>query len=515
MAFTPNSKVYLLDTPLNNKNTRHFKTLEEQQDYFFSRQKHTFVEVEYLGVSDSMCVNEHVDSLRDSNYVMYQNTNYGEKWFYAYITKMDYVSPNATEIYIETDVYQTWLFEGELKQSFVVREHVADDTIGSHLVDEQLETGEYIFDEYYPSGELGENYNILAVSDNSPLGNTETIGNLYTNIVTGLTYFPFKNTLIGIAWLKSVIEIYAVAKKVDAIVMIFTVPKVLLGDWDEPLGTPLTTGLTYGINLFTDSKKYTDLNGYTPKNNKMHTYPYKFLQISNATGQAGTYRYEDFDVSGEPTQLSFAVTGAVMPNPKVLLSPCNYKGATLSYEHGLMLDGYPLGSWNSDAWTAWFAQNSGGMGVTLAGSALAIGAGIATGNLLAVGGGALGVASQMSQMYQASIQPDQSKGHFGGGSLRYAENSLDFYFAHMTIKAEFAKRIDNYFTMYGYKVNTLKVPETTSRSRWNYIQTIDVNIEGAIPAEDMKKLKSIYDNGVTLWHTSDNFLDYSLTNSIV
>jgi hypothetical protein len=70
MAFTPNSKVYLLDTPLNNKNTRQFKTLEEQQDYFFSRQKHTFVEVEYLGVSDSMCVNEHVDSLRDSNYVM-------------------------------------------------------------------------------------------------------------------------------------------------------------------------------------------------------------------------------------------------------------------------------------------------------------------------------------------------------------------------------------------------------------------------------------------------------------
>jgi hypothetical protein len=97
----------------------------------------------------------------------------------------------------------------------------------------------------------------------------------------------------------------------------------------------------------------------------------------------------------------------------------------------------------------------------------------------------------------------------------FGVGSLDYYFAHMTIKAQAAKRIDDYFTMFGYKVNALKVPELHSRSNWNYIQTIDVNIDGAIPADDMKKLKSIYNNGVTLWHNAENFCHYEMSNEII
>lgn len=513
MAFTPSSRVYLLDTPLDNtyKNTLHFATLANQQKYFLARVKHEFEGVTYQRKNNIIRVDKHIDDLWNVNYVMYQNTNFNTKWFYAFINNMEYVSDRATDIFIETDVYQTWLFDVELKKSFVVREHVDNDTIGAHLVDEQLETGDYIYTDYDPSGELGENYNVLAVSDNSPLGNTETIGNIYCNIVTGLTYFPFKNTPVGIAWLKATLQLYAEAGKSDAIVMIFSIPKFIIGDWDALLGTPLTTNQPFGFKTFSRNKQITDLDGYAPRNNKMFTYPYKFLQVSNSAGQAGTFRYEDFDGS----QMEFNLTGAVMPNPKVMLTPSNYKNTILSYEHGLMLEGYPLGSWNSDTYTAWFAQNAGGMAINMAGSLGAIGAGIATGNILAVGGGALGVASQLSQLYKASIQPDQAKGHIGGGSLRYAENSLDFFFAHLTIKAEFAKRIDDFFTMYGYKVNALKVPETTSRQRWNYIQTIDVNIDGAIPSEDMQRLKKVYNDGVTLWHTTVNFLDYSQPNPIV
>jgi len=85
----------------------------------------------------------------------------------------------------------------------------------------------------------------------------------------------------------------------------------------------------------------------------------------------------------------------------------------------------------------------------------------------------------------------------------------------MSIKAQYAKRIDDYFTMFGYKVNALKVPETHSRAQWNYIQTIDVNIDGAIACEDMGKLKTIYNNGVTVWHNPINFLNYSLLNYIL
>lgn len=60
---------------------------------------------------------------------MYQNANYGDKWFYAFIVNMTYISDYTTEIEILTDAFQTWQFDIIFKQSFVEREmiNVADD----------------------------------------------------------------------------------------------------------------------------------------------------------------------------------------------------------------------------------------------------------------------------------------------------------------------------------------------------------------------------------------------------
>jgi hypothetical protein len=263
--------------------------------------------------------------------------------------------------------------------------------------------------------------------------------------------------------------------------------------------------------MFTESKHLTALDGYIPKNNKMHTYPYKFLYVTNSGGMSANYRYEDF-ISAS---MAFIVFGSVMPNPKIMLAPYDYRGTGLKYEYGLTLDGFPMGSWNSDTYAAWLAQNGATAAITLLGSAVTVIGGMVAANPLVVAGGALSIAHELAQINRASIQPDQAKGQVGSGSLMYGTNALDFFFSHMTIKAEFAKRIDNYFTMYGYKVDTLKIPETHSRRYWNYIQTIDVNIEGSIPSEDMERLKKIYNDGVTLWHTTSYFLDYTLDNSII
>ena len=61
---------------------------------------------------------------------MYQNESYSDKWFYAFITKMEYVNNGMTRIEIITDVWQTWQFDIEFKESFIEREmiNVSDDT---------------------------------------------------------------------------------------------------------------------------------------------------------------------------------------------------------------------------------------------------------------------------------------------------------------------------------------------------------------------------------------------------
>ena len=68
---------------------------------------------------------------------------------------------------------------------------------------------------------------------------------------------------------------------------------------------------------------------------------------------------------------------------------------------------------------------------------------------------------------------------------------------------------------FGYKVNDVKIPNLTGRRNWNYVKTIDCNIEGYIPQEDLAEIKGMFNNGVTIWHNPATFLDYSQSNSIV
>ena len=85
----------------------------------------------------------------------------------------------------------------------------------------------------------------------------------------------------------------------------------------------------------------------------------------------------------------------------------------------------------------------------------------------------------------------------------------------MSIKKEQLIIIDNYFSMFGYKINTIKIPQFTSRTYWNYIKTIDINIEGNIPQNDLNEIKDMFNTGITFWHDTTKFLDYSQNNSIL
>jgi hypothetical protein len=196
-----------------------------------------------------------------------------------------------------------------------------------------------------------------------------------------------------------------------------------------------------------------------------------------------------------------------------LCVPENYRGVNGSnFEYSLGMGDFPLCCWGNDVFANWLAQNKVGMAVTAASAGVAIGAGIATANPLMAVGGAMAVANELAQLYKASTQPDQAKGNINGGTLNVAMDKQDFFFSHMTIKAEFAKRLDQFFDMYGYKVNELKVPNVSGRPYWNYVQTIDINITGAIPADDMTTLKKLYNEGVTLWHSPSYFCNYALNN---
>lgn len=127
MAIQPDTNLYLLKCPLelSNKHQITFTSKETQFEYFDSLNKLEIERISYQRKDSMIRFPAHIDSLLEYNYCMYQNDNYSDKWFYAFIVNMEYVNDNMTYIYIKTDSFQTWQFDLIFKQSFVEREMIA------------------------------------------------------------------------------------------------------------------------------------------------------------------------------------------------------------------------------------------------------------------------------------------------------------------------------------------------------------------------------------------------------
>ena len=172
-------------------------------------------------------------------------------------------------------------------------------------------------------------------------------------------------------------------------------------------------------------------------------------------------------------------------------------------------------SWNTDAFKAWLAQNA--LPIHSAGRhAIGIAGGMLLGTPLspiAIGATALSISNLMSQGYKASISADITKGSLSSGNIDVASKKQSFWGGRTSVNKNYAKIIDDYFTKYGYAVKSLKRPNRSSRPHWNYVKTLGCTLTGSIPADDIKKLCDIYDNGITFWKNGSEVGNYSLNNS--
>ena len=149
MVVTPDSSIRLLKCPikLDDHNQITFANLTAQTTYFLSLPYLYDNNLTYIRKDGVIRVGTNseiqYEDLLHYNYVMYKNTHYEDKWFYAYVTSIEYKNDGCTEITIETDVYQTWMFDASFGTCFIEREHVNDDTLGKHTIPENIEHGEY------------------------------------------------------------------------------------------------------------------------------------------------------------------------------------------------------------------------------------------------------------------------------------------------------------------------------------------------------------------------------------
>lgn len=510
-AISPSTNLRLIKNPLelSSINQLTFNNIESQINYFLSLPSINVDNFTYQRKDYTIRYGACIDDIITFNYVMYQNDAYSDKWFYAYITDMKWINDKMTEITIKTDVFQTWQFDMEFKTSFIEREHVNNDTIGLHTVPENVETGEYICNSYEKDSNLTDLAIVVAYSERLGVSITNS-RRLYGGILSGLFYRAFNNTTDGVKALNDFINNYDDEGKSDAIISIFMLPKKMCGITDGTVDLDITSSTSPSSYNLSYNKNYT-LNGYSPKNNKLKCYPYNYLLVTNNSGSSNVYNYELFSDSS----CNFTVNYMVSPSGSVRLIPKNYKGLSNNENESLTGGKYPICNWSSDVYTNWLTQNGVNIGLGVATSTLSTIVGAATLNPIATTSGVLGIASSLGQVYEHSLIPDAIKGNVNSGDVISGDKKNTFFFYRMSIKSEYAKIIDDYFSMYGYKVNSVKIPNLTGRKNWNYVKTIGATIHGYFPDNDLKELKQMFDNGVTLWHNPNTFLDYSQSNNII
>lgn len=154
MNIEPNTTIYLMrGVPLDNSynDTIYFANAAAQQAYFqtFVLSALSFPSQTYQRVSSGRCrLNVSADKIYNVNYMMFKNTNYENKWFYAFVNNVEYINNAVCEIYYELDVMQTYAFDYSLKESFVDREHSATDQAGDNILAEPFDVGDYVVEDW-------------------------------------------------------------------------------------------------------------------------------------------------------------------------------------------------------------------------------------------------------------------------------------------------------------------------------------------------------------------------------
>lgn len=479
----------LQNVPLDNSysDTLTFSNLTEQETYFSGKTFKTIPQCTPVRLQSAVRVPIESDKLYNCNYIMFQNSNFSTKWFYAFITEINFVNVNLSEIHYEIDVMQTWYFDMNVKQCFVEREHTNSDGIGDNIVNENLELGDFKFSKHSTT-EFFVSKGMVLVDSREP--NAKMLGGVYN----GVHYTYYMANQSGFESLRADIE--TVINGSDEIIGIAMIPYGFVSNET--------------VQGFVETKSYNitkelycaEIDGYVPKNNKLFTYPYNSMYIDNGQGGNAEFRIEFFstDICG------FKIGATCNLNSEAILIPQKYRGIENDVADSLSLSGFPQCATNTDLFLAWLAQNS----VPLAMQGLSGGM---TGNVLGLATSMVATGAEIAN--QALVKPTGVSGSNSANTCKYGMDNdcFDFHFYNKHITKEYAKIIDNYFSVFGYATKKVKKPNITGRKSWNYVKTQNAKITGKIPFNDLAKIKSIFNNGVTFWH-GDYVGDYSRDNSI-
>ena len=514
----------------------------QKNDYQFIRNNGTI----YVDIPYATCL--------QANYIAFQNKDYSNKWFFAWIDEVIFNSDKNAEIRYTIDQWSTWHDYWTQKPCYVQREHVNDDTIGLHTVPENLDVGEVIEEDSTDDSSFNHYLWIVIESEFNPEtkrrfnGVSVVNGNFqafpyyfikyYFPMDTSAPYSNLANFLLCVASGGGSNISDILTGNIEYIKNIFIVPQACINEGDlDPVtvqGNALFNTFSYfkctaSLECEEFTQNITKLTIYTDgqttvpiRNNKCYCYPYNYLLVSNNIGNQNIYKYEDFS---NPTTATFKFIGSVCIGASGKMLPMNYKGMLNDFDESIPLPKYPVCSWSSDAFTNWLTQNAINMSTNIVG----IGANyytaeyqmqqgeVSSGSILGAPMSiASGVMRTIGAFHSASLLPNIQGGQ-NTADVNFSSGINTFVFHRMRCKTEYLLRIDDFFTRFGYKIDRVKNANLTGRSIFNYVE-IGSNEsigQGTLPSQAMETINNAFRKGVTIWHNHANIGNYNLDNSII
>ena len=542
MNISPNTKIVICqDVPLDNtyEHTIHFgyareyEHLADQYNYFYSKRKYVFEPTTYQRVnSNTIRIQMIADNLYNCNYLMFQNTNFrtenthytGDKWFYAFITSVNYINNAVTEITYEIDVMQTWMFDYVISSAYVERQHAGTDEIGDNLIPETIVPSSYVTsaEMVWPIVHTSTSPSVPGYHPKAMIMATEQANAsedtlLKVTNVKGVPCYCICNIYDMVTdkdRFNRVMDSYAGTP--GRIIGLFTVPPMFnhMEVGQDANELVINTGSIYYPSTSIYGGTF---DGYTPKNNKMYTYPYNKLKIQNSFAEVKEYKFELFGFENNGS-IKFTDVEAAVPKPSLILFPADYAGNQANVEEAIAIGDYPEGAFTGDSFQMWLHQGmiqdiasiaTAGVAATIIPeSSDMVGRNIGVRNLFST------VNNTIAHAIQAVEAPDPLYGNLNSKAAYYAHPG-GFSFKIKTERPVYsqAKMIDDYFTRFGYAQNKIMTVDTYTRTHWTYTKTLDCTIVGSVPADDMSKIRAIFNNGITWWINPSEIGNFTLDNA--
>ena len=513
----------------------------------------------------TMIVNYDAETiLNGANYLMIKNRN---KWYYCYLTGAVQNSVNSSTVSFEVDALQTYLFDYGIVQAYIEREHVTNDTVqniytGRSALKDQLECGDYIVDERVTNRLSGYSVIVWSAQNASGAQTSSTHYGLY-NGVDGhrINRSSYGNDNAFTNAINSYINDLTEGGAGDSIVGICQVPNTFYGTnpYTLTIDTPETVDNYTPRNNILLSYPYT----FCVAGSNTGASSELMFELADTYNVSCLCYYM---LSPSPQAIMFPQNYRNLANDvddaiKIDAYPqCAY--AIDSYKAWLAL--------NSNQINAQYANNLTNYNATMEiagnnraladqnmflnsiGSIGGVIGGLASGNVIgAIGSGVSGITGAIGSQNEANnsytnakIQADASssmavrslnakmtdaekmpmtpRGGSGGnapfqymfftGTGRVNAGMGDFFLERRSIKYDQAVRLDNYYDMYGYKVDRLGIPNEDHRLNYWYTKTASIMLSGVIPYQYMSQIEARYNAGIRWWRSEALFGNYSIDN---